>query len=153
MKIVFFSLLCLILIGMTSYSYAEIISFENFEKNNIKLPEVLLQLELRDSNGSLITYLEAEQIIAIDPLALNRFLDNQNQTNKEFFIKDDKKYEIQQWQQINDRYDRKHAFSGIWLLDIYQNEFTVLLQMRFDSYQSLPGDFARIFWTIIRPVS
>ena len=104
---------------MTSYSYAQWMSPDEAAE----LPEVLLQLELRDSNRNLIAYIEAEQIIGINPLALNRFLDNQNQTHKEFFTKDDKKYEIQQWQQINDRYDRKHAYSGTRLLDIYQNDF------------------------------
>jgi len=93
MKIVLFSLLCLILIGITSYSYADFIVIGGTGKTEVVLPEVMCQLELRDSNGVLLTYIEAEQIIGIDPPRLAVFLDNQNQTNKEFFIKDDKKYE------------------------------------------------------------
>ena len=149
MKIVLFSLLCLILIGMTSYSYAQWIVVNS----TTVLPEVLLQLELRDSNGFLITYLESDQVIAISPLELNNFLDNQNNTRKEFFIKDDKKFETQQWEQRPDRFDRKNAYSETRLIAVVENEFTNLLDVRYDSFQSQPGDVLRIFWTVTRPVS
>ena len=149
MKIVLFSLLCLILIGMISYSYAQWIVVDK----NTKLPVIMLQGVLRDSNGILVAYIEAEQIIGISPLELNRFLDNLNQTRKEFFIKDDQKYESQQWEIIGDTFTIKSAFSSTRLLDTYQNEYVTLLQMRHDSYQSQPDDKNRIFWTIIRPVS
>jgi len=149
MKIVLFSLLCLILIGMTSYSYAQFIVVDK----NTKLPEVMVQLELRDSNGSLITYIETEQIIGISPLELNRFLDIQNHTHKEFFIKDDKKYESQQFESVSETYDKKSAISRTTLVDKIQGEVVTLLQIRFDSYQTQPGDTLRSFWTIIRPAS
>lgn len=150
MKIVLFSLLWLILMGITSYSYAEWIEYPD---KNSELPEVILQLELRDSNGYLVSYIETDQIIGLNPLELNKFLDNLNDTSEEFFIKDDKKYEIKQWEQRRDRYDRKLAFSGTTLVDIYQNEFLPLLLIRHDSFQSYPDDILRIFWTFIRPVS
>ena len=134
---------------MTSYSYAKYVIVDK----NTPLPEVMLQLELRDSNGGLIAYIETKQIIAISPLELNRFLDNQNQTRKEFFIKDDKKYEIQQWEILGDAYDVKLAYSATKLTDIYQNEFVLLLFMRHDSFQTQPGDTVRLYWTVIRPAS
>ena len=149
MKIVLFSLLCLILIGMTSYSYAKLI----VPDKNTELPEVLLQLELRDSNGSFISYTEAEQIIGISSLELNRFLDNQNQTRKEFFIKDDKKYESHIWEVKNEKYNKQHTYAATNLLDTYQNEFVELFRMRHDSFQVQPGDTAKLFWTVIRPAS
>ena len=149
MKIIFFSLLCLILIGITSYSYAQWMIVDK----NTKLPEVLLQLELRDSNGNLVAYVEADQIRAIATLELNRFLDNQNQTRKEFLIKDDQKFEIQQWEVNGKTYFSKSAYSQTRLLDEYQNEFIILLDVRHDSYQTQPGDTLRVFWTVIRPVS
>ena len=151
MKIVLFSLLCLIMIGMISYSYAQFTDVDG--KNTDLLLKVLLQIEVRDSNGNLLAYLEVDQIIGISPLELNRFLDNQNQTSKEFFIKDDKKYESQQWEIIGDAFTLKSAYSSTRLLDSYQNELITLLVMRHDSYQTQPGDTTRIFWTIIRPVS
>jgi len=150
MKIVLFSLLCLILIGMISYSYAQ---WTVVDKNTTKLPVIMLQGVLRDSNGILVAYVEAEQIIGISPLELNRFLDNQNQTRKEFFIKDDQKYEIQQWEMNPEKFSEKLAYSSSAPKDIFQNEFLVIIQMRHDSYQTQPGDTMRLFWTIIRPVS
>ena len=149
MKIVLFSLLCLILIGMTSYSYAEYIVVN---KNTKDLPEALAQVEIRDSNGDLIAYIETAQIIGFSPPELNRFLDIQNQTHKEFFIKDDQKYESQQWETNTETYHEKLAYSSSAPRDIYQNEFVTILQMRHDSYQTQPGDTMRIFWTMIRPV-
>jgi len=149
MKIVLFSLLCLILIGITLYSYAQMI----IPDKDTKLPEVMVQMELRDSNGSLVAYIETEEIRGISPLELNRFLDNQNQTRKEFLIKDDKKYELQQWESIGQTYDKKDSLSITRLLDVDQNELVILLVMRFDSFQVQPGDIVRVFWTVIRPAS
>ncbi len=149
MKIVFFSLLCLILIGITSYSYAQMTAATEITN----LPEILLQLEQRDSNGNLLAYIESEHITGIAPLELNRFLDNLNNTSKEFFIKDDIKYEKQQWEKATETFNKRHAWSAFQLLDIYQNEFVSLLVVRHDSFQSEPGDSIRVFWTVIRPVS
>ena len=149
MKIVLFSLLCLFLIGMTSYSYAQ----NTPDEKNIELPEVLLQIVLRDSNGSLVAYIETEHFYSFNHLELNIFLDNQNQTRKEFFIKDDKKYESQKWETKHDEFSIQHAYSTTQLRDVYQNEFVLVAQMLYDSYQTQPGDTARFFWTVVRPVS
>ena len=149
MKIVLFSLLCLFLIGMTSYSYAQ----NTPDDENTELPEVLLQILLRDSNGSLVAYIETERFLLVNPLELNIFLDNQNQTRKEFFIKDDKKYESQKWETKHDEFSVQRTFSSTILKDVYQNEFVLVAQMLYDSYQTQPGDTARFFWTVVRPVS
>jgi len=165
MKILLFSLLCVILIGITSYSYAayedeagyiDVGSIEEWivVKKDTKIDlETMLQLELRDSNGGLVAYIETDQIIGYAPLELKRWLDAQNQTRKEFFIKDDKKYESQKWEITGDAYSEKLAYSLTRLIDVYQNELVTLLQMRHDSFQTLPGDTVRIYWTIIRPAS
>jgi len=152
MKIVLFSLLCLTLIGMISYSYAQFTMIESVDENTV-VPEVLLQLELRDSNGGLLAYFESDQILSISPIELNKFLDIQNQTIKEFFIKDDKKYESQKWEIRGDAFTLQSAYSITRLMDVQENELETLLQMRHDSFQTFPGDTSRLFWTIIRPAS
>jgi len=149
MKIILFSLLCVILIGITSYSHAQYLEAEE----DTELVEVIVQLELRDSNGNLLSYIEADQIIGISPFELNRFLDNLNNTRKEFFTKDDQKYEIQQWEKANEQFGKNLALSVTHLRDIYQNEYVIIINMRHDSFQAEPGDTLRVFWTIIRPVS
>jgi len=148
MKIIIFSLLCLILIGMTMYSYAQ---FTVVDKNT-RLPEVLLQIEVRDSNGSLVAYIETERIGKISTSELNMYLNVQNQTSKEFLIKDDKKYEIQQFESAIETRDERLAYSSGQLVIVIQNELLTLLIMSYDSYQSEPGDTVRHFWTIIRPI-
>jgi len=154
MKIVLFSLFCLILIGITSYSYGFLYHTDLLTPDEkTKLPQVMLQLELRDSNGGLIAYIEADQIIGIAPPELNRFLDNLNNTSKEFFIKDDKKYESQQWEVNTETFGIELAYSGTRLMDIYQNDIIPLLIIRHDSFQTQPGDTLRLFWTVTRSVS
>jgi len=147
MRIIFVSLLCLILIGITSYSYAQFTVVDSYSK----VPEVLLQLELRDSDGNLITYIEAEQIIGINLLEFNEFLDNQKY--KKFLIKDGKAYEAIQWQGPTEIFSRKHAFSGfdLWIPD--QNGFKHVMTMRHNSYQTQLGDILTVYWTVIRPAS
>jgi len=155
MKIVLFSLLFLILVGMTLYSYAQSVSNPDLivPDKDSQLPVIMLQLVLRDSNGILISYVEAEQITGMDGPALHRFLDNLNLPNKEFFIKDDTKYEILQWEKAHEKYDETLIFSGSRLIDIYQNEYLQVLSIRHDSFTSHPGDTLRVFYTIIRPAS
>jgi len=70
MKIILISLLWLFLIGISSYSYAQYTEVDS----HFKVPEVILQLELRDSDGNFLTYIEAKQIIVIYPLEFNKFL-------------------------------------------------------------------------------
>jgi len=149
MKIVLFSLLFLIFIGMTSYSYAQFtIPDENTEL------QILLQLELRDNDGNLVAYIESNQLLGYRSFELDRFLDSiQNKTMNEYFTKDNKKYEIMQWEKIRISAANELAYSVTTLLDNYQNEYIILLSMRHDSFQTEYGDKIRTFWTIIRPVS
>ena len=80
-------------------------------------------------------------------------LTSQNETHKAFFIKDDRKYEIHQWEIRPDVVNIKLAFSGTLLQDLYQNDIVSMVDLRHDSFQSEPGDIVRFFWTVIRPVS
>jgi len=147
MKIIIISVLCLFFIGISSYSFAQYTEPDL----NTKLPEVMLQLELRDSDGNFITYIEAVQIIVIYPLELNEFLDNQN--NKEFLIKDDKAYEKIQWQARTEKFTKQHAWSQFNLYSYVQDKVIPVLTVRHNSYQSQPGDIIKVYWTIVRPVS
>jgi len=144
-KIILISLLCLFLIGISSYSYAQYTVVDS----HTKVPEVILQLELRDLDGNFLTYIETEQVIVIYPLELNKFLDNQ--IPKEFLIKDDKSYELIQWQGQTEKFDTQHAYSQFSLWVPEQNLFREVLVLRHNSYQTQPGDTLTVYWTIIRP--
>jgi len=165
MKIILLPLLCLILIGMTSNSYAgsqnmtedlvidEASWITGSSLTEIKLPEVLLQSVLRDSNGNLLAYVESEQIIGIHLGGFDYFFDNQDPTSIEFFIKDDKKYEIYQLEMNVITITTILAFSGTKLTMVYQDESVSLLEVRHDSFQTQPGDTLTVYWTVIRPAS
>jgi len=147
MKIIVISLLLLFLIGISSYSYAQYTVVDSHSK----VPEVMLQLELRDSDGNFLTYIEAKQIIVIYPLELNEFLDNKSY--KEFLIKDDKPYEVIQWQGRTETFNKQHAWSQFDLWAYQQDEFKIVLTVRHNTYQTQPDDTVTVYWTIIRPVS
>ena len=146
MKIIVISLLLLFLIGISSYSYAQWTEVDS----HTKVPEVMLQLELRDSDGNFLTYIEAKQITQIDPFLLNEFLDKQN---KEFLIKDGKSYEVIQWQGRTEKFNKQHAWSqfNLWVHD--EGKLKKVLVIRHNSYQTQPGDTITVYWTIIRPAS
>jgi len=134
------------LIGITSYSYAQYTLVDS----HTKVPEVMLQLELRDSDGNLLTYIESKKIVAIDQLRFNKYFEKQY---KEFLIKDGKAYEIVQFQAPTETFGRKHAMSLYVLWEQEQDTYKQVLAVAHNSYQTEPGDTLRIFWTIIRPVN
>jgi len=147
MKIFLIPLFLLFLIGISSYSYAQYTEPDS----NTKVPEVMLQLVIRDSDGNLVTYVEGVHIIVIYPLELNEFLDNKNY--KEFLIKDDKAYEIIQWQGRTEKFNKKYTYSSFNLWANDQGKFKKVLMVRHDSYQTQPGDTVSVYWTIIRPAN
>ena len=132
--------------GITSYSFSQF----GLVDNNTELPEVMVQLILRDSNGTLISYTEGVTIQGIGHFELNRYLDKvQDLTVREVFFIDDNKYESQQFQHPSVIYDTKMAHSTTRLYD--DNQYA-LLDVRHDSFQTQPGDTVRPLWTIIRSV-
>ena len=147
MKILIISLFCIFLIGISSSSYAQY----TFVDSNTKVPEVMLQFVIRDSDGNLLTYIEAKQIVEFYPKELNEFLDKQKY--KKFFIKDGKAFEIIQWQGGTENFNKQHAWSQFQLWATLQSEPQIVLVVRHNSYQSQPGDTITIYWTIIRPAS
>ena len=147
MKIILISLICIFLMGISSYSFAQYTVVDS----DTLVPQVTLQLELRDLDGNFLTYIETEQIIVIYPSELNKFLDNQN--HKEILIDDDNTYELIQWQGQTEKFDKKHAYSQFSLWIPEQNLFQEVLVLRHNSYQTQPGDTLTVYWTIIRPAN
>ena len=115
------------------------------------LPEVLLQLQLRNSEGQLVTYIEANKIVAINESLLNEFLDEQ--PYKKFIVKDDKAFEVVQWQGTTETFDRNYVYSLFILWVPVDGEYESAIEVLHNSYQSEPGDTLTVYWTIIRPPS
>ncbi len=112
--------------------------------------KALLQLQLFDKNGQLVSYVEGSKIIMVDPEILDRFLDAL--PNKKMIEKDGKKYELFQWVGPHDRFDKDHSMSRythyVWVGNAYLPGLMVL----HNSYPVQPGDTTNVYWTVLRPV-
>jgi len=140
--IVFFILFGLVGISYVQYSVAQ---------QNEKLPQVLLQLQIRNSEGQLVSYVEGTKIVKIQHDPLNEYLDKK--PNKRTIVKEGKSYDLIQWQARTEKFDRVHvmAMFNLWIQKDGKN-FSPLL-IRHGGYQVEPGDTLTIYWTITRPIS
>lgn len=144
MKVLITIMIFFILFGLAGFAYVD----GALAPQNEKL-SVLLQLQIRNSEGKLVSYVEGTKIITIQPELLNEFLDKK--PNK-IIIEDAKKYELIQWKGQTERFDKVHAMTifNLWV----QKDGTWIspLGVIHNSYQVEPGDTATVYWTIIRSV-
>ena len=113
--------------------------------------QVLLQLQHRNSDGQLVSYVEGSKIAFINPDKLNEFLDKL--PNKKIIEKNGKDYDMFQWIGPSEKYARHHSWSGYELrvLPVNGNYQTVLMVLH-NAYETQPGDTASIRWTVLRPI-
>ncbi len=107
------------------------------------LPQINLQLVLRNSEGELVSYFETDYAIVHSLELTHQFLDSVD--NKITFVQDDKTYERIQWQ-------KTEYFYGMHQPNIYAlmyNGYATLL-MYHGPYFSEPGDTITVYWDIIR---
>lgn len=114
-----------------------------------RLPEVLLQLQLRNSDGQLFAYIEGTKIVKPRPLLLNKYLDDK--PNKKIITKEGKAFELIQWQGRTDRFNKVHSMALFQLKVPIDDEYRNALLINHEAYQIQPGDTATVYWTIIRP--
>jgi len=113
--------------------------------------QVLLQLQHRNSNGDLISYVEGEKIVFIKPDKLNEFLNKL--PNKKIIEKDGKNYEMFQWIGPSEKYVKYHSWSGYELRVLPVNgQYQTVLMILHNAYETQPGDTASVHWTILRPI-
>ncbi len=109
------------------------------------LPQVSLQLQLRNSEGQLVTYLEPTVMYIIDIAMVHEFLDTIK--DKKIIEKNGEKFELIQ-------YDSKAFFSTTKQIAgygmVYKGEH--VLTFRHDGYITSPGDTLDISWKIIRTI-
>jgi hypothetical protein len=120
-----------------------------YAQNAPDLPQVLLQLVVRNSDGILVSYVETNQITGIDPQVLNQFL--QTIDNKSIMTIDGKKYEVIHWQGRTERMVKSHAMTGFVLYVPVGNSYQTALEVLHNSYQVEDGDTIAVYWTVVRP--
>jgi len=143
MKILISLLIFILILGFNlvndSYGQQEIAPSED-----PSLPEVSLQLELRNSEGQLVTYIEPTTLYIINIYMVHEFLDTKNKTIIE---KDGEMFELIQYEQTA-RFSTTRQIASYGMVD---KEMFILI-FRHDGYLTSPGDTLDVSWKIIRTI-
>jgi len=109
------------------------------------LPLVSLQLQLRNSEGQLITYIEPTTMFIVNLSMVHEFLDTIE--NKTIIEKDGQMFELIQ-------YESSTTFSSTQQIATYAMVYKGAhsLVFRHDGFIALPGDTLDISWKIIRTI-
>jgi len=143
MRIVIFLFIFVLILGFTlvNDSYGQ---QPKAPGEHPSLPEVSLQLQLRNSEGQLITYIEPTTMIIPNIFLVHEFLDTKNKTIIE---KDGQMFELIQYESTATFSSTKQiATYGM----VYKGMFPLLF--RHDGYITSPGDTLDISWKIIRTI-
>ena len=140
MKIQLFLLVIVAAFSLVGYSYAQV-----YPQEDPSLYDVSLQLQLRNSEGQLITYIEPTIMFISNIKLVHEFLDTKE--NKKIIEKDGEKLELIQYEQIF-RFDKTAQYSTLQMR--YNNDYVLLF--RHDGYFTSPGDTLDAFWKITRTI-
>ena len=140
MKIQILLLVLVAVFSLVGNSYAQVYSQED-----PSLYDVSLQLQLRNSEGQLITYIEPTTMYISNIKLVHEFLDTKE--NKKIIEKDGEIFEVIQYEQTFRFSETKQiATLQLW----YQNDYVLLF--RHDGYLTAPGDTLDASWKIIRTI-
>lgn len=144
MKSFLILVLFLIIISLTSFSYAQTqTSLEDGLFINV-------QTELRNSDGQLITYLESSKFTDLNVSALNDFLDFEASVGNDPIIKiDDKKYQIIQRTRTI-LFDSDTVFGSTNIFDTIDGQKVPLARFAHDGFPVVSGDSLKSTWTFVR---
>jgi len=142
MRIQIFLLVFIFGFTFIGYSYGQ---QDTAPREDPSLPQVSLQLQLRNSEGQLVTYLEPTVMYIRNIAWVHEFLDTIE--DKKIIEKNGKKFELIQ-------YDSKAFFSTTKQIAGYGIVYkgTHVLTFRHDGYITSPGDTLDISWKIIRTI-
>ena len=142
MKIQIFLLIFVVGFALVDESYGQ---KDAAPHEDPSLPEVSLQLQLRNSDGQLITYIEPTTMYILNIKMVHEFLDTKE--NKKIIEKEGEMFEVIQYEQTFRFYKTaQYATFGMW----YEGFFPLLF--RHDAYLSSPGDTLDVFWKITRTI-
>jgi len=140
MKIQLFLLVIVATFSLVGYSYGQV-----YPQEDPSLYDVSLQLQLRNSEGQLITYIEPTTMYISNIKLVHEFLDTKE--NKKIIEKDGEILEVIQYEQTFRFSETKQiATLQMW----YQNDFVLLF--RHDGYLTAPGDTLNASWKITRTI-
>ena len=142
MKILIFLLIFVVGVTLVGESYAQ---REAASQEDPSLYEVTLQLQLRNSEGQLVTYIEPTTMYILNIKMIHEFLDTKE--NKKIIEEDGETFEVIKYEQIF-RFDGTRQMATVGM--VYKDTFVLLF--RHDGYVTSPGDTLDAFWKITRTI-
>ena len=140
MKIQIFLLVLVVAFSLVDNSYGQ-----SYPQEDPSLYDVSLQLQLRNSDGQLITYIEPTTMYISNIKLVHEFLDTKE--NKKIIEKGGETLEVIQYEQTFRFSETKQiATLGMW----YKNDSVLLF--RLDGFLTAPGDTLDAFWKITRTI-
>jgi len=140
MKILIFLLIFVVSMTLVEESYSY-----RYPQEDPSLYEVSLQLQLRNSEGQLITYIEPTTMYISNIKLVHEYLDTKE--NKKFIEKDGETLEVIQYEQIF-RFSETKQIATVGM--VYKNIF--VLSFRLDAFLTSPGDTLDASWKISRTI-
>ncbi len=116
-----------------------------YPQEDPSLLEVSLQLQLRNSDGQLVTYIEPTTMYIANIEMVHEFLDTKE--NKKIIEKEGETFEVIQYEQTF-RFDKTAQYATYGMS--YKGDFPLLF--RHDGYLTSPGDILDVFWKITRTI-
>jgi len=114
---------------------------------------VFVQSTVRNSDGTLIVYLESEKFTDLNLPALKSFLDFEaTRGNDPIITVDGNQYQVIRRAQ-SQSFDSDGLVASTILSDNVDGESILLARFAHDGYSVVPGDTLESVWTFVRPVS
>ena len=110
---------------------------------------IIIQIQIRDSNESLVGYIETDRITVNNLDLLSGILDelSENPKNTKIITIDDKKYEV-----IVEEHNAKYiADFPLSMSNITTNDDKIIVYANYDGSPIGKGDLVITTWTMIRP--
>ncbi|KFM20130.1 hypothetical protein AAA799P11_00201 [Marine Group I thaumarchaeote SCGC AAA799-P11] len=144
----FFFFAIFLIIFVTPESFAQYRDFEN-SINNEKI-YMFVQIQVRDSGGNLVGYIETDRVVITDFEKLSENLNNipQESDKRKTMTIDGQEFEI-----ITGEGLARHQSETVVSLSAISGESGVLAFANHDGYPVKVGDEALSTWTIVRPLS
>ena len=112
--------------------------------------QVYLQIEIRNSDGQLVAYVEPTVLYMYYPDLFNTYVDSK--LNKTLITVDGKNYQQIQFEESG-TFTVTHTMAQYEMVYSTNGKNVALLTMIHDGYPEIPGDKVSALWTIIKPVS
>jgi len=144
-KIIKYVLIFTFIIFLNQFFVNEVFA-NSHNKEDASLPLVSLQLQLRNSEGQQVAYIEPTDLYFLDLKGFHNFLDTQDKSSIMYHGKLHELIEFKQIQYFSESYKGQAASYNLYF------EGKVALAYRHDGYIPQSGDTLYISWKIIRTI-